>query len=304
MHTAMAELAASQEGLVSIEQLADLGMSTDQRKRLAKNGWIRRVAPGVWAMAGSPTTHRQALRSGLLALGSDACVAFETAAALHDLDRSDPTAVEFLVPRDGRRCESHFVVHHSWFIKRIDVITIQGFRCTSATRTILDLALARKKRIRIEAAIDSAVRLGLSSPQVLAQRLTTLRGSGRWGCRTIDRLLEDSGGHSLLERKFLALVRRAGLPRPLTQVIYRKGDRHVARVDFLFEKQRVVVEVSGGRGHSSPTERARDAQRRNELQDLGLRVYEFTWEQVTQHEAQVRDSLRAAMSTTPPSRTA
>jgi hypothetical protein len=39
----------------------------------------------------------------------------------------------------------------------------------------------------------------------------------------------------------------------------------------------VVIEVSGRLGHSNPTDRERDAQRRNELQDLGYRVYEYTW---------------------------
>ena len=122
-------------------------------------------------------------------------------------------------------------------------------------------------------------------------RLQTLRGSGRWGCRLIDRLVEDSGGHSMLERRFLELVRHARLPRPRTQVVHRRGGRHVARVDFLFDEVGVVVEVSGRLGHSSPRERARDAQRRNELQELGRKVYEYTWEDVTEQAAMVRRTL-------------
>ena len=69
--------------------------------------------------------------------------------------------------------------------------------------------------------------------------------------------------------------------RPRTQVVFRAGGRHVARVDFLFDAFDVVVEVSGQKGHASPSERARDAQRRNELQDLGMRVYEYTFDDVT-----------------------
>jgi very-short-patch-repair endonuclease len=37
-----------------------------------------------------------------------------------------------------------------------------------------------------------------------------------------------------------------------------------------------VVEVAGRRGHSSDTDRAKDARRRNELQSLGITVLEFT----------------------------
>ena len=75
---------------------------------------------------------------------------------------------------------------------------------------------------------------------------------------------------------FLRLVRAAGLPRPVTQHRVRSDGRHVARVDFLYPEARVVIEVSGRLGHSNPADRSRDAQRRNELQDLGYRVYEYT----------------------------
>lgn len=73
--------------------------------------------------------------------------------------------------------------------------------------------------------------------------------------------------------------------------MHRKGGRHIARVDFLFEDAGVVVEVSGRLGHTTPTERARDAQRRNELQDIGRRVFEYTWEDVTQRPGMVKRTL-------------
>jgi very-short-patch-repair endonuclease len=104
-------------------------------------------------------------------------------------------------------------------------------------------------------------------------------------------MITDSGGHTMLERRFLELVREAGLPRPRTQVVFRSDGRHVARVDFLFDHVGVVVEVSGQKGHASPSERARDAQRRNELQDLGLRVFEYTWDDVTGTPQMVRNTL-------------
>jgi very-short-patch-repair endonuclease len=103
----------------------------------------------------------------------------------------------------------------------------------------------------------------------------------------------------MLERRFLQLVREAGIPRPVTQAIHRKGKRHIARVDFLFEEAGVVVEVSGRLGHTTPTERTRDAQRRNELQDIGRRVFEYTWEDVTQRPGMVKRTLRERLGITP-----
>jgi very-short-patch-repair endonuclease len=87
-------------------------------------------------------------------------------------------------------------------------------------------------------------------------------------------------------------MRKAGLPRPTTQLIHRMNGRTYARVDFCFENQAIVVEVSGRKGHSSPSERARDAQRRNELQDAGRDVYEFTYEQVFHDGARVQSAMR------------
>ena len=290
------ELAADQEGLVTVAQLRSGGVSPWAQRVLVADGWIRRIAPRVYAVRGAPDTHRQRLRAGLLCLGERSWVSYEAAAALHGFDRSKPTVVEFTVDRARRPRVVPFVVHSTTRLSPVDHVVVDGFRVTSATRTIFDLALARAHPRRIEAAIDSAVRLQLSAPEVLTRRLSDLRGSGRWGCRLVEGMITDSGGHTILERRFLELAREAGLPRPRTQVVFEVGGEHVARVDFLFDAARVVVEVSGQKGHASPAERARDAHRRNELQDLGLRVFEYTWNDVTERPGWVRTTLRARLT--------
>jgi very-short-patch-repair endonuclease len=288
-------LAARQDGLLTLAQLADAELTGWRHRQLIASGWLRRAAPRVYVVAGAPDTHRQRLQLGLLCLGEQSWISYEAAAALHGLDRSDPLAVEFTVDRRRRTPALAFTVHTTTRLPPIDQVTVNGLRVLSATRTVFDLALARSHVRRVEAAIDSAVRLELSSPEVLATRLETLRGSGRWGCRLVEHLLEDAGGHTMLERRFLEVVREAGLPRPRTQVVHRKNGRHIARVDFLFEEFGVVVEVSGRLGHSTPAERARDAQRRNELQDIGRRVFEYTWEDVTQRPGMVARTLKARL---------
>ncbi len=293
--SALNDLAADQDGLITIEQLRSHGITPWTQRRLVADGWIGRVAPRVYAVRGAPDTHRRRLRCGLLCLGERSWVSFEAAAALHGLDRSRPHAVEFTVERRRRPTMMPFVVHSTTRLEAIDHVVVDGFRTMSATRTVFDLALARAHPQRIEAAIDSAVRLQLSSPEVLAKRLAGLRGSGRWGCRLVEDMITDSGGHTHLERRFIELVREAGLPTPRMQVVFRADGRHVARVDFLFDDFGVVVEVSGQKGHASPAERARDAQRRNELQDLGLRVFEYTFDDVTKRPEMVRRTLLARL---------
>ena len=293
-------VAAYQDGAVSQQQLDEAGISKLEKRHMISQGWLVKVAPRAFIVAGSPDTHRRRLHVGLLSLGERSWVSYEAAASLHQFDRSNEDTIEFTVDRSARSGSSLLAIHTTHRLPAIDLVVVDGFRTMSATRTILDLAHARCRPSRVEAAIDSAVRLGLSSPKVLELRLTTLRGSGRWGCRLVDSLVEDSGGHTMLERRFLELVREAGLPRPLTQIIHRKDGRHIARVDFLFEEFNVVVEVSGQIGHSTPSERARDAQRRNELQDVGRKVFEYTWEDVTQQPAMVKHTLRSRLLTNRP----
>ena len=172
-----------------------------------------------------------------------------------------------------------------------DRMHVDGLPCTTPTRTIIDLAASAIPRRRLEAAIDSAVRSGATSPIVLARRLDEHTGAG---AAVLRRLLPDSGGHSPLERRFLALMRGAGLPRPTPQVVHRGDGRTYARVDFLFEPD-VVVEVSGRRGHASDAERANDARRRNELQDAGRRVFEFTTADVFERPAYVVTTMRSRL---------
>ena len=288
-------LAADQDGLLSTRQLRSGGVPAWKQRRLVASGWIRRIAPRVYVMRGAPDTHRQRLRAGLLSLGDRSWISFEAAASLHGLDRSDGRRVEFTIDRGRRPATAPFVVHTSKRLPTVDTVEIDGLRATSATRTIFDLALARAHPRRLEAAIDSAIRAQLSSPEVLARRLAGLRGSGRWGCRTVESLIDSAGVESMLERRFLELVRGAGLPEPRMQVVLHAETTFVARVDFLFDGFDLVVEVTGKKGHSTPLDRQRDAQRRNELQDLGLRVIEYTYDDVVNRPRWVINTLRSRL---------
>ena len=266
-------------------------MSVRDLRRLRDRGVLLPAAARVYVAAGSRPTVERDLQVGLLNLGPTAVVSHEAAARLHRFDRHVPDAVEFTVPRHGRGRSSPFRIHTTETLPGIDRVVVDGFPCTSATRTIIDLARLAIPTARLEAAIDSAVRSGATAPTVLARRLGALRGPGRWGAPRIDTLLPDSGGHSPLERRFLALVRRAGLPRPRPQVIHRAGSRTFARVDFLFDEG-LVVEVSGRLGHASDAERARDAQRGHELQHAGRTVFEFTRADVVDRPDHVVATLR------------
>ena len=290
----VSEVIRSQHGVIGRRQLSEAGVSKSQLQTWSRSGRLERYGPRVWRVVGAPTTWEQRLHGGLLCLGRMAWVSHESAAQLHGFDRTPADRVEFLVFRRSKHIALEETVHSTRRWGPSDAVEVRGLRTTSATRTILDLANVRSHPDRLKAAIDTAVRCELSSPEVIHQRLDAIRSRGRAGVRRVEELLETSGGHTMLERKFLELIEAAHLPKPETQVVFRNpdDDHFVARVDFYFRAANVVVEVSGRLGHSSPDERARDAQRRNELQDLGFQVYEFTWEDVTQRAVYVVNQMR------------
>jgi len=284
--------AGAQHGAVSVAQMRECGLTWKAQRTATANGQLHLVEPCVAVVVGSPDTWHRRLHVGLLALGPEAWVSHEAAATLLGLDRSLLEPIDFTLPRGIRRTISFGRVHTTAHVGPLDVVTVGGFRCSSGTRTILDLAHLGVPPVRLAAAIDSARRLGWSATRVLEERLRELRGRGRYGVRALDRLMPDSGGETPLERSFLAVLRRHGLPRPVTQ--FRVVGEHgfIGRVDFLYERFRIVIEVTGRKGHASDWERRHDAQRRNELIDQGLKVYEYTRGDVEERPSWVAATMR------------
>jgi hypothetical protein len=270
-------------------------MTRRQLAQRVSSGRLERLGASVFRVAGSPPTWEQQLVAAVLDLGPTALVSHRAAAALHGFDGYERRPVEVTMPRSGRGVSQQWTVHTTRRLDAIDRVRVGELPATSASRTIIDLA-ATASVAELERAIDSAVRDGLTSPAFLGRRLRDLRSKGRRGVVLLDELLVDSGGHSDLERRFLALVRLAGLPRPICQRVFARDGTTLARVDFSFEPRPLIVEVSGRRGHSSDAERAHDAHRRNELQHLGFVVLEFTDEEVRRHPAAVVAALRLHLS--------
>jgi very-short-patch-repair endonuclease len=104
----------------------------------------------------------------------------------------------------------------------------------------------------------------------------------------------DSGGESYLERRFLKLMRTAGIARPRCQVAFTSSSGKPMRVDFLFGQ--VIVEVSGRLGHTSGHDRQRTGRRRFELEQQGFRFVEFTTADVIDDPDYVVRTLRVALA--------
>lgn len=294
----IAALAATQHSVVSVRQFQSVGVDSSLRMKWQHRGLIERLGSRSYSMAGSPDTWSRALIAAHFDLDGAGYVAGRSAARLMRLDGFDADVIEHLVARGGRSRRSGGVVVSTRVpVPRRDLQRIEGLWVVRAERLIVDAPLFRFSQAETENAIDSAIRLRLTAEQRLRTRVIAEHRSSLNGSRMLLDAMVDSGGESRLERWFLALCRRAGLPRPVLQKTYRADGRVVARVDAEFPGG-LVVEVAGHGTHSSRRQRQLDEQRRTELTLRGKRVITFTYDDVRDRPdwvaTQVSKGLRLA----------
>lgn len=260
--------------LVDARLLRQLGVDPVQwSRRLAHGAWVQ-VTPMHYRHVATPFTFEMQVHAGSEWLGRRGAL-FGTS-ALHWLGvhREAPARAEFLVARTRRSVPNWMTIHTSKLWNPADAVRRDGVRTTTAGRALVDVASQMPTARSLETLIDESIRLRKTSTTNLRREFERVERQGRRGVVLLKEVLLDSGGESFLERRFLKLLREAGYPRPECQVTYRADGRHIARVDFRMGN--VVVEVSGRLGHSSDRERQKDARRRNELQEMGTKVLEFT----------------------------
>ena len=228
------------------------------------------VEPTVLVLSGSADSWHRRLQVGLLALGGRGWVSHEAAARLHGLDRAIEDAVEFSAPRDCVACPVVDRPHHGHRRPR---------RCAGGRRLPVRLGDAHDHRPGPRPHPDRAAR---RRPRAAAARQAARPCSGAAaGVPVRARPPADRQRRRVDARAALPPAGAGGRPAGAGDAgRAAPGRRHIGRVDFLFRAEGVVVEVTGRLGHSTPTERGRDAQRRNEL-STSADVYEYTWAHVT-----------------------
>ena len=295
----LADAATGQHGSVTAAQRGAAGVTRGQLRRRVQSGVL--VPTGVHTYR-SPLGVSSALAdlaSLVVDCGPNTYVSGPTAAALHGFDGfrlRAPFHVTIVRGRNVQRVHHH--VHTTTELPLIDRATIERLPTLSAARTLIDLARFVDAR-RLTAALDSALRDGLTAEVLLHRRIVEFRSKGRYGIPKLQAVVEGCditrGGHSWLERRYLELCHRGRLPRPQTQqVLSRAGDRLV-RVDCRFAGTPVVVERLGYRWHRTKDQMARDAERLDALLVEGLWPFQSTYDQVTTDPSGVIDQTWAAL---------
>jgi very-short-patch-repair endonuclease len=262
---AIVGLARRQHGVVSAAQLSAAGLGYNAVAGRVARGWLRRLHKGVYAV-GALETELTAPAAALLAV-ADAAISHRTAAAIWGLvptRPADPVHVTLL--NTNRRSRPGLTVHRHE-LSATEIRHRHDLRLTSPARTLRDLAATSPNEL--ERAYNEALVLGLVTHQevrAFAARSPALRD-----------LVADTPGltRSKMERRLRALIKKAGLPAPQTNVRVAGYE-----VDMYWPAQRLVVEFDGWNTHSSRTAFESDRLKDAQLQLAGERVMRVTGRQL------------------------
>jgi len=284
-------LAARQDGVVTRAQLLELGLGEKAIDYRVRRGRLHPVQRGVYAVGRPQLTRLGTLVAAVLSCGPGAALSHEAAAELLGIRKRRGGPVDVTVT-SGKRRRPGVRVHRS-ALPADERTERHGVAVSSVVRTLVDLA-PRLSRDDLEAAVNEADRLDLIDPERLREAIEQMNSRG--GAATIKRLLDRRSftlTESTLERRFLAIARRAGLPKPQTQ-----ASVNGFRVDFYWPDLRLVVETDGLRYHRTPAQQARDRRRDQTHVAAGLTPLRFTHAEVTYEPEHVARILRATPAPT------
>jgi very-short-patch-repair endonuclease len=281
-------LAERQSGVVGYRQLRALNLNDPWIRRRIEMGWLIPILHGVYAVGHRPRLLRGWHQAALLAAGGRSGLSNRSAGAHWGMTKA-PGRPHVIAPRSADGIEG-IVVHRPRALAEGDIVEDQGLRVTSPARTLLDLAGEGASKRALERALDQAEIHHLHLPiDELVPRCRRRRGAPTLRAVLEWHLAGSTITESEAEEAFLAIVRRAGLPDPTPQCVV-EGKRR----DFVWARERIVVEVDGWRYHGTAQAAERDAVRDNELGLAGWLALRFTRRRVVHRSKDVQRDLERA----------
>jgi very-short-patch-repair endonuclease len=261
--------------VIARSQLLDLGFSSKAIKHRVSIGRLHPVRRGIYAVGRRSLTQHGRWMASVRVCGDGAVLSHSSAAALWRIGFEQRSVVELSLPGQSHRKVPGLRIHRRPSLQDRDMTTEHGIPVTTPVQTLIDLAL-RLDRRETERAINEADKYDLVHPPGL--RMALEERVGEPGVARLRHILDRRTFRLTkeeLERRFLPLARRAGLPVPLTGQWVNEFE-----VDFYWPDLGLVVETDGLRYHRTPAEQARDRLRDQAHTAAGMTQLRFTHEQV------------------------
>jgi very-short-patch-repair endonuclease len=288
MDSMLAQVARSQGGMFTRSQARQCGYSEQRiRTELSNRRWLV-VVPGVYRLAGAPTTWTSRVWAALLAAGPGAALAGRAAGRMHRVDGVPAyDRLEIAVPLNRRPRRSTSARVTPVPLDRADVTRRAGIPILSSARTVVDLA--RTETLDVGARIvGDALRTGAVTAGRLAEQLDAARGRKGAERARAAATLADPVLESMLEAELLGILNAAGLTVVPQFEVVQYG-LFIARLDFAIEELQLGFESDGYASHSTRPAFERDRERNALLQLAGWTTVSFTATQIRQRQSWVSD---------------
>jgi predicted transcriptional regulator of viral defense system len=279
-------VAERQWGVISWRQLRSVGLSKATISNRIARGHLHRVHPGVYAVGHRRLSTEGQLSAALLYAGPGAALSHVTAVWWWGLVDHEPIRTEVSAP-GYTRSVSAVLVHHPG---RVNWTQHRGLPTTTIAQTLLDFAAkARPDGLR-HALAEADYRRLLDRAAVNA-----ILARGHPGSAALRRGLRDyfpelARARRELERRFLMLCRSGRIPLPEVNVKVCG-----LKVDMLWRRQRLIVELDGGDAHGTPAQIGRDHRRDLRLRTAGYLVLRYIWEQIADQREHVIAEVQAEL---------
>lgn len=269
------DLARNQHAVVSSDQLRKVGYTPQAIHHRIKTGRLHPLHRGIYAVGRAHVTEHGRWMAAVLACRGEAVLSHSSAAALWRIGPEKRNLIELSLPSPSLRRRPGLRIHRRPSLRPRDVTAEFGIPVTTPVQTLIDMTL-RLDRPGIERMINEADKYNLAHPPGMRRALDGRPGEP--GVARLRQILDRRTFHLTkeeLERRFLPLAARAGLPVPLTGQWVNEFE-----VDFYWPDLGLVVETDGLRYHRTPAEQARDRLRDQAHTAAGLTQLRFTHEQV------------------------
>jgi very-short-patch-repair endonuclease len=269
------ELARNQHGVVSSDQLQEVGYTRQAIHHRIRTGRLHPLHRGVYAVGRAHVTDHGRWMAAVISCGNGAVLSHSSAASLWRIGVEKRGVIELSLPSLSRRSRPGIQIHQRSSLRERDLTCEYGIPVTTPVQTLLDMTL-RLDRLGIERMINEADKFNIAHPPQLRRALDERTGDP--GVARLRQILDRRTFRLTkeeLERRFLPLARKAGLPVPLTGQWVNEFE-----VDFYWPDLGLVVETDGLRYHRTPAEQARDRLRDQAHTAAGLTQLRFTHEQV------------------------
>ena len=288
---AVTRIASTQRNLIRTVQLWECGLGKDAVARRVRAGWLRLRFQGVYSV-GSGELPPLALEFGaLMSCGAGTLVSHRSAAFVWGMRDDPPPKVEVSVVGPGCRSRKGMRVHRIKTIDKRELRRYEGLWISSPARTVLEVAAVGSRDELIDV-IDAGLANRRFTPrelEVVLERNRPCRGSAR-----IAEVIGDETAmaisRSRAEKALLRLIRDAGLPLPETNVKFGRFE-----ADFVWRRERVIVELDSPTFHSGPGVFQRDREKDLVFRDAGFDPLRFTRAHVIKEPAMVLVRLVRAL---------